>query len=201
MPHLLPLIGINIQASLGAAIIGGAITGGLVSGAGQVVTNLLMGEEWHTGLGRAVLTGIFIGGIAGGIGYTLRSLRSAPPKSPSSSGQDAARIPLSTAEKRTLWNQARQAFYKANPRFQKFIGTFKMEIHHRIPLQWTHLFQSSDPNRLSNLYALSRSVHRTVVTPAWNAFASGNPNASASDVLRFAMDMDKVIGWLINRIP
>jgi RHS repeat-associated protein len=72
MPHLLPLIGINIQASLGAAIIGGAITGGLVSGAGQVVTNLLMGEEWHTGLGSAVIIGIFSGGIAGGVGFKLR---------------------------------------------------------------------------------------------------------------------------------
>jgi hypothetical protein len=110
-------------------------------------------------------------------------------------------VPLSQEMKQIYWRQMHDVVFKAYPNLQKHIGQFKIEIHHRIPLQWAHLFPNTNPNRLSNLYVLPRYVHRAIVNPAWNAFFKSNPLPSPSDVLKFAIEMNEIIAQFINRIP
>jgi RHS repeat-associated protein len=185
--------------------IAGGLIGGAIYGYGsQVINNLNQGMclddalytniDWlsfwfYTGAGGII--GVGIGGAAYG-GWAVWSTVSSP--------TIVLAEPLTRAAKSAYWNQMYSIFLRAYPRFQQFVQTGKMEIHHRIPLQWAHLFPGVDPNRLSNLYALPVNIHRQIVTPAWNAFARANPFPSAADVAKFAIEMDKIIAPYINRI-
>jgi hypothetical protein len=44
-----------------------------------------------------------------------------------------------------------------------------LDIHHRIPLEWAHLFPDTDPNRLTNLRGIDPLIHRRV-NAAWAAW-------------------------------
>ncbi|MGC7560725.1 RHS repeat-associated core domain-containing protein [Pasteurella sp. PK-2025] len=97
----------------------------------------------------------------------------------------------------------RQIYLKAFPRMKKFIGTGKLEVHHRIPQIFIgkgRLFPESMRTSLSNLQGLPRDIHRKIVTPAWEAFRKTNPNATRAEIVKFAMDMDKKIAEYINII-
>ena len=184
-----------------------AAAGGTLGGVGYyaIQTALNPCVEWNwgqaalwggvgTGLGALLGTGIYGGWW---VWTTFGPVGTAAV----STGGGAASVPLTQAEKMMYWRQMRSVFLRAYPRFQKLVGTGRMSIHHRIPLQWAHLFPGVDPNRLSNLYAVPTHVHNTIVTPAWNAFARASPMPTAADVMRFAMDMDRLITQFINRIP
>lgn len=77
-----------------------------------------------------------------------------------------------------------------------------MEIHHRIPQKYIKngLFPEEMLTSLSNLQGLPKSIHQKIVTPAWNNFMRNHPEASRSQIMKFAMDMDKIIAPYINRI-
>ncbi|WP_424405442.1 RHS repeat-associated core domain-containing protein [Pasteurella sp. PK-2025] len=97
----------------------------------------------------------------------------------------------------------RQIYLKAFPRMKKFIGTGKLEVHHRIPQIFIgkgRLFPESMRTSLSNLQGLPRDIHRKIVTPAWEAFRKTDPNATRAEIVKFAMDMDKKIAEYINII-
>ncbi|HDR1023055.1 TPA: hypothetical protein QB352_002374 [Pasteurella multocida] len=84
---------------------------------------------------------------------------------------------------------------------KKFIGTGKLEVHHRIPQVFIgdrKLFPESMRTSLSNLQGLPKDVHRKIVTPAWQAFRRANPNATRSEIIKFAMRMDQKISQYIN---
>ncbi|HEY5749429.1 MAG TPA: RHS repeat-associated core domain-containing protein [Chryseolinea sp.] len=95
-----------------------------------------------------------------------------------------------------------ERFIQASPWMKKFVGKKLMEIHHRIPQLYVRLglFNESMLTSLSNLQAIPRQVHRKIVTPAWNRFAKLNPNPTAAEVMKFAIEMDKKIAPYINRI-
>ncbi len=95
-----------------------------------------------------------------------------------------------------------RVFLRAFPKFRKFAGKGIMEIHHRIPQVFFRegKFSLNLMNRLSNLQALPVNIHRRIVTPAWEAFRRSNPNASAREIIDFAIRMDKRIGQYINKI-
>jgi hypothetical protein len=92
-------------------------------------------------------------------------------------------------------------FLKANPRFRKWVGTGQMHVHHRVPQVYFRegLF-THDMNSLSNLYALPKGVHEQMVTPAWNKFRRQNPHATRTQVMAFALEVDKKIARYINTI-
>ncbi len=77
-----------------------------------------------------------------------------------------------------------------------------MQIHHRIPQKYIRsgLFPKEMLTSLSNLQGLPTEIHQKIVTPAWSAFMRANPNASASEVMKFAIEMDKKIVPYINSI-
>jgi RHS repeat-associated protein len=93
-------------------------------------------------------------------------------------------------------------FYDAYRSLEKFKGTGLLEIHHRIPQKYIRdgLFPEEMMTSLSNLQGLPTNIHQKIVTPAWNAFMRNNPNPSRTQVMKFAIEMDKVIAPYINRI-
>jgi len=109
--------------------------------------------------------------------------------------------PLTNTQKLAYRNSVYDPFFRAYPRLGKFIGTGKLEIHHRIPLEWSHLLPRVDPNRITNLYALPRTIHRGLVNPYWAFFRSSNPIPTLSEVMKFTIQIDRIIAQYINRIP
>jgi len=73
--------------------------------------------------------------------------------------------PLSGPEKA----RCRKAAAEIWERIMKYrAGDFKLAVHHRIPLEYSHLFPYAHPNRSANLVALGETVH-TAVHNAWTA--------------------------------
>ncbi|SUB52183.1 RHS repeat-associated core domain-containing protein [Pasteurella testudinis] len=96
----------------------------------------------------------------------------------------------------------RKIYMDAYPKMKKFIGTGKLEVHHRIPQVFIKngKFPQSMKTSLSNLQGLPTKIHRQVVTPAWEAFRKTNPNATKAEIMKFAANMDKTIAQYINKI-
>lgn len=46
------------------------------------------------------------------------------------------------------------------------------QVHHRIPLEWAHIFPNMNPNRLSNLQIINEKKHNGVggITAEWRQF-------------------------------
>jgi hypothetical protein len=86
-------------------------------------------------------------------------------------------------------------------------GSLDLDVHHRIPLEWSHLFSNANPNRVANLIGLPgrssnirlpgiqdpskmKSVH-DVVNEEWSIFKKLTPNPTASDVMKKALEIDQ----------
>jgi RHS repeat-associated protein len=106
---------------------------------------------------------------------------------------------LSDAEKNALRNEARGIFYKAYPR----LAERGLEVHHRIPLEWAHLFPEADPNRLSNLIGLDPLIHDRIDL-RWNSFRAYYNRLGRSptmkEILEFAAGIDKEFSQYYNRL-
>ncbi len=74
--------------------------------------------------------------------------------------------PLTTNEKNTLGELARQRWAQANGVSAKELGA---QVHHEDPLEYAHLKPEADPNRLSNLLGLKPPGH-AVASRAWDLF-------------------------------
>ena len=55
-----------------------------------------------------------------------------------------------------------------------------LEIHHIIPLEYSHLFPGVNPNRMGNLAGMSRPSHQRV-SNEWTQFRAGLNGRSPSD--------------------
>ena len=77
-----------------------------------------------------------------------------------------------------------------------------LQVHHRIPLEWAHLFPNSDPNRISNLLGMIGTDH-DLVTAAWRQWKrSLNGRApSQTEVIQQALRIDKEYGDLMRCTP
>jgi hypothetical protein len=96
----------------------------------------------------------------------------------------------STASPRALRGQAKRLF----GRFGRYPASGRgLDVHHRIPLEWRHLFSRVDPNGLSNLVGVPTSVHNEI-TEDWRFFkkmySSGGRSPRQSDVIRWALEVD-----------
>ena len=80
---------------------------------------------------------------------------------------------LTTGEKNRLRELARQRWAEANGAWARDLGG---RVHHEDPLEWAHLKPDADPNRLSNLVALTRKGHE-VANRAWAEFRQSLGNA------------------------
>jgi len=94
-------------------------------------------------------------------------------------------------------------YFKAYARMKKFRGRLKMEVHHRIPQMYIgvkKLFPESMRTSLSNLQGLPRNVHRKIVSPMWASFRKTNPKPTRAQIVKKAMEIDKVIAEHINKV-
>ena len=66
-----------------------------------------------------------------------------------------------------------------------------LQVHHRIPLEWSHIFGKADPNRLSNLVGINSRAH-SQVTNAWNAWkrSLNGRTPTQAEVLEQALRID-----------
>jgi hypothetical protein len=77
-----------------------------------------------------------------------------------------------------------------------------MDVHHRIPLEWSHLFPNAEPNRVANLIGMKSADH-TLVTNAWNAWRQGLNGRvpTQAEVLEQALRVDEQFGKLMTFLP
>ena len=72
------------------------------------------------------------------------------------------------------------------------------QVHHRIPLEWAHLFPNMNPNRIDNLKLVPEVIHNgpAGVTSAWRQFkqALGGRTPTSAEVENFAKQIDQQFG-------
>ena len=81
-------------------------------------------------------------------------------------------------------------------------GESRRDVHHRIPLQWAHLFPGKNPNRFENLFGIKKNLHNGTkqLTTEWKAFRRKlSRDPTAEEVERFAEMMD--IKYISHFIP
>jgi hypothetical protein len=93
--------------------------------------------------------------------------------------------------KKLLRKEARKRFFEA----YKHLKGKKIEVHHRIPLEYRKLFPKADPNRLANLQGLTKPDHLRKASDMWDAFRNTyrrlRRKPTASEVLSFAALVDR----------
>jgi len=106
---------------------------------------------------------------------------------------------LSDVAKDALRKEAREEiFYKAYP---DLIGK-DLQVHHRITLEWAHLFPEAELNRLSNLVGLDETIHKQI-SAKWSIFRSYykslGRSPTAKEILRFALKIDQEFSTAYNK--
>jgi hypothetical protein len=109
------------------------------------------------------------------------------------------RAALSSAERDALRTAARDIWQARTGRRAIWDG---LDVHHRIPLEWSHLFPNSNPNRISNLIGMTPANH-TQVTNAWNAWRQSLNGRipTQAEVLQQAIRIDEQFGNLMRFLP
>jgi RHS repeat-associated protein len=76
--------------------------------------------------------------------------------------------------------------------------TIEDQVHHRIPLEWAHLFPDRNPNRIANLQLIERKIHEGPdgVSAAWTRFRNslGGRSPTAKEVSDKAAELDARFG-------
>jgi len=103
---------------------------------------------------------------------------------------------LTPKQKDLLRSQARSIWVKLTG--GKAIDS-GLRIHHRIPLEWAHVFPDADPNRLANLVGVSKDAH-TLINKAWATWkqALNGRLPSQAEVMRKALEIDTTFGQFYN---
>jgi hypothetical protein len=67
----------------------------------------------------------------------------------------------------------------------------RMEVHHRVGLEYAHMFPERDPNAIDNLIGLDKFVHRQI-SHVWTAFraASKDKKVTRATVDKVAKSID-----------
>ncbi|MBC8356604.1 MAG: hypothetical protein H8E66_31900 [Planctomycetes bacterium] len=77
-----------------------------------------------------------------------------------------------------------------------------LQVHHRIPLEWSHIFPKVDPNRLSNLVGIESKPH-SQVTNAWNAWKRelNGVTPTQAEVMEQALKIDELFSksWVFPK--
>lgn len=100
--------------------------------------------------------------------------------------------PLTAKQQDALRAQARSDYDRVNPGRRQIED---LQIHHRIPLEWAHVYPNANPNRFANRVGLPVNVHRQV-NSRWAAFRKGlgGRMPTSSEVMEFALKIDWEFG-------
>ncbi|MGH3342119.1 MAG: hypothetical protein ACRDPK_04390 [Carbonactinosporaceae bacterium] len=106
--------------------------------------------------------------------------------------------PLTRSEKRPQWREARRKWKRITGRAA---GKAGCQIHHRIPLEWAHLFNGVDPNSLANLVGLAPE-HHDQVGREWSRWKAGLGGRAPTqmEVVRQALQIDRRYGHYMKPI-
>jgi hypothetical protein len=92
----------------------------------------------------------------------------------------------------TLQREAQKILFRAHPRLAG-----KVEVWHRVPLEWRRLFPKMNPNRLSNLIALRTETQRNKAVNMWKNFRTRwqrREHAPApKEVVQYVRVVDRVL--------
>jgi hypothetical protein len=68
-----------------------------------------------------------------------------------------------------------------------------LEVHHRIPLEWSHIFGKADPNRVSNLVGINGKIHKQI-SEAWAAWkrSLGERTPTQAEIMEQAFKIDEL---------
>ncbi len=84
-------------------------------------------------------------------------------------------VPLEREAKNELRRLARDDFFRLNSELvsalQKSLPGGKFDVHHRVPLEFAHLFPLKNINAMDNLVALDPAVHQGI-NSIWGAYSS-----------------------------
>ncbi|MEX2172310.1 MAG: hypothetical protein WD851_23520 [Pirellulales bacterium] len=74
-----------------------------------------------------------------------------------------------------------------------------LRIHHRIPLEWSHIYPHANPNRLANLVGVEPGTH-TLINNAWAAWKRGlnGRTPTQAEVMAQALKIDEMFGHLFT---
>jgi hypothetical protein len=103
---------------------------------------------------------------------------------------------LSQAESDAFRKAAREIWLRETGTLASAQG---LRIHHRIPLEWSHIFPKANPNRLANLVGVDNATHK-LINNAWVAWkqALGGRIPTQAEVMRKALDIDSMYGHLFK---
>jgi RHS repeat-associated protein len=106
--------------------------------------------------------------------------------------------PRTQAQKNALWRAAPGIYRQHFGRIPTDELGRAFQIHHRIPLEWAHLFPRLNPNNIDNLMALPPAVHERV-NAIWTWFrnALGGQRPTQQQVLNVVRSIDCVIDDLL----
>jgi RHS repeat-associated protein len=81
----------------------------------------------------------------------------------------------------------------------KFASEAGLQVHHRIPLEWAHLFPDAPPNRIANLVGMTPHDH-TLVSGAWRTFKSAlnGRQPTQAEIIRQAIDVESKFQHLMH---
>ncbi|AVR95084.1 RHS repeat domain-containing protein [Pseudoduganella armeniaca] len=99
---------------------------------------------------------------------------------------------LSKEAKNQLRSEATDIWQKLTGRRAIWDG---MQVHHRVPLEYAHLFPGVDPNRVANLMGVDPKIH-SQITNAWNAWGRslGGRVPTRAEVIGQAIKIDSMFG-------
>jgi len=120
--------------------------------------------------------------VVGAVGLRFRAL-------PGVGGGSRIVQPLSEAAKTELRTSARQIWFD---RMGQSASRAGLDVHHRIPLEYAHLFPAADPNRAANLIGVATHTH-SEITSAWNGWRQSLGRApKPAEVMGFASAIDSM---------
>jgi RHS repeat-associated protein len=102
--------------------------------------------------------------------------------------------PIRGRQATELWREAARNIWDALSK----VSREGHHVHHRIPLEWAHLFPEMNPNRISNLKLVPRAIHEGAdgVSTAWAQFrhSLGGRTPTPEEVLQKAAEIDARFG-------
>jgi len=177
--------------------VGGQILGIVINAGGSVTVKVLKnGKETLVNLSDDLSKQVrsFVKTAANkGDDHAVRAVRKLQ-------GVAACRVSALTNEaKEGLRVSARDIWHARTGRRAVWDG---MDVHHRIPLEWSHLFPKADANRAENLIGMKSADH-TLVTNAWNAWRQGLNGRipTQSEIIQQALRIDEQFGKLMKFLP
>lgn len=111
--------------------------------------------------------------------------------------------PVDNDAKRQLWKWSREVYFGLyNPRLAKILGEKGMsmyQVHHHVPIRYTHHFPKLDINGKANLAGLHEDVHQSI-NGIWASLGGVSQRMKPSDIMRVVEIINRHYGRWFDKI-